>query len=118
MASDPPVLDPTLIGKLRKLEELAGAGFLREVIGLFLTPLTERVVRLKTHAAKGDARGIEDEAHALRGSAAQVGALEVAALCAALEEAARAKDVRDAAPLVERLEAAAVRARAALEREA
>lgn len=117
MADDAQVLDRGMIEKLRKLEALAAPGLVKQVIELFLGPLDARIARLKSLAAAADAPGVESEAHALKGVAAQVGAGQVAAACGALEAAAREQDLSDAAGLVARLEDAAVQARAALAKE-
>lgn len=118
MPDELPVLDPALLSKLRKLEAVAGAGLVREVIALFLGPLEARLGRLKSSVAAAACGALEEEAHALRGVAAQIGAAQVAACCEQLESAGRNQDLRDAGEVIALLEAAAGRARAALEKEA
>jgi len=117
MADDAQVLDLGMIEKLRKLEALAAPGLVKQVIGLFLGPLEARIGMLKSMAAAADAAGVESEAHALKGVAAQVGAGQVAAACGALEAAGRDRDLSNAAGLIAQLEDAAIQARAALAKE-
>ena len=62
-----------------------------------------------------DPRAVRDHAHSLHGSAATIGAHELEALCARLEQLARASTVVGAMSLVDALEGTYVRARTVLE---
>jgi HPt (histidine-containing phosphotransfer) domain-containing protein len=65
--------------------------------------------------AQGDAGRVEEVAHGLRGSSAQLGATRMASVCAALQEAAGAHDLSEAAAQVADLTSEFVRVRAALQ---
>ncbi|KUL33361.1 Hpt domain-containing protein [Actinoplanes awajinensis] len=54
-------------------------------------------------AGRADPGGIRDRAHALKGSAANIGATGLAAVCAALEDQARAGTVADPAGTADRI---------------
>jgi HPt (histidine-containing phosphotransfer) domain-containing protein len=53
----------------------------------------------------GDPGPVRDHAHSLKGSAANIGAVELAAFCSQLEDAARAGSVADPAPTGDQLRA-------------
>ncbi|MBO3738022.1 Hpt domain-containing protein [Actinoplanes flavus] len=53
----------------------------------------------------GDPEPVSEHAHSLKGSAANIGAIRLAALCAAVEDRARAGTVADPGPTAERLRA-------------
>jgi CheY-like chemotaxis protein/HPt (histidine-containing phosphotransfer) domain-containing protein len=60
----------------------------REVVGVFLGELEQRLSDLRAAAAEGDRRAIGRHAHALKGAAANVGGRPLSAAAAALEAAA------------------------------
>ena len=70
---------------------------------------------LQEAVAQGDAGRVEDLAHGLKGSSAQLGATRMSRLCAALQEAGRRPDLRQVAAQVAELQREFVRVRAALE---
>ena len=69
-------------------EELA-----RVVIAGFLGDLPGQIKQLKSYAAAGDARRVEEQAHKIKGASATVGGEALRALAAAMEEAGRAGDL-------------------------
>jgi HPt (histidine-containing phosphotransfer) domain-containing protein len=73
------------------------------------------VVGLRAAVAQGDASRVEELAHGLKGSAAQLGATRMVGLCATLQEAAGAHDLSEAAAQVAELQSECVRVRAALQ---
>jgi histidine phosphotransfer protein HptB len=66
-------------------------------------PATDELVRL---LHEGDPGPVREQAHSLRGSAANIGATELAALCSRVEDAARAGAVTDPGRTSDRLRAA------------
>lgn len=74
-----PILDR---GKLASLAELdQGDGFFAGLIEEFIVDLGQIVGQLEQAARAGDARGFRDYAHALRSSAAHIGAKALCELC-------------------------------------
>ena len=74
-----PAIDP---GRLASLAELdSGDGFLDGLIGDFLTDLEALLAQIEQSALVADTRAFRDQAHALRSSAAHVGALGLFDLC-------------------------------------
>jgi PAS domain S-box-containing protein len=86
----PPALDPARLESLRRLGAPDGWGVLPAAIRLFLAGADEQAASLRERAQAGDADGLLQAAHGLRGAAANLGAAGVAAACAAVEEQVRA----------------------------
>ncbi len=105
----------TVQGRLTQLaEEGIVADLLRAMVGRFLSG-SEVAVQTLTDAARAGRPGeVVDEAHALRGSAGNLGLSAVAEACEAIEQAARRGDVPDQVTLV-RLTTHVVRGHAELE---
>ncbi|MEI8312890.1 MAG: response regulator, partial [Verrucomicrobiota bacterium] len=64
----------------------------RRVIDGFLGDLPDQLAQLKAHAAAGDARGVQQQAHKIKGACATVGGDALSALASALEKAGGAGD--------------------------
>jgi signal transduction histidine kinase/DNA-binding response OmpR family regulator len=72
------------------LQRLGGdEQFLRELVGVFVTSMEERIIALMSAVNRGDPGCIATEAHAIKGAAANVDAHALAAAAATLEKAAR-----------------------------
>jgi HPt (histidine-containing phosphotransfer) domain-containing protein len=84
------------------------------VIGFFLQEAPRRVAALRAAAARGDAKELREVAHALKGSAGQLGARSVQLVASRIEEIGRSGAVTGAAALVEGLDGELQRARAAM----
>ena len=70
------------------------------------TAATFVVVALHEALVRVDASALRCAAHSLKGSSSHIGAVQMAQLCADLEEQARSADLADAAQTLRRLEAA------------
>lgn len=112
-----PVLDPEQLAELRVIDGGKGAVFAR-LVDKFHVTLGARVQSIQGHALAGRIAELASEAHALKGSASNLGAGRLAALCAEIEAAARTGEAENAARLVGRLAAESETARAALAKEA
>jgi HPt (histidine-containing phosphotransfer) domain-containing protein len=103
-----------VLAALQDVEKAGGqAGLVRHVILLYLEEMPPRLVALQEAVAQQAVAQIEEMAHSLVGSATQVGATQVAAMGADLQD--HAGDLDRAAVLVEQLASESVRVRAALE---
>ena len=96
----------TLPEDLRMLAETGDFAVVREVISIFQTDTRARIRKLQQALADGDAAKARGEAHAIKGSSAQVGALELSELCRGVEFAAARQDVAAASSLFPELETA------------
>jgi two-component system sensor histidine kinase RpfC len=112
--SRPPsaVLDPAKFASLACLDD--GDGFLARLIDEFLVDGESIVARVGHAAATGDARAFRDEAHALRSSAAYLGATTLFELCLAWRAVDDDALIMRGAAEVARLEREFDRLRAAL----
>jgi CheY-like chemotaxis protein len=86
----------TIIARLRELEEM-GPGFLSPFLALFVETTTAQLAELEVAVAEGNAAATQQLAHALKGACLNVGAERMGALCAQLEQSARAGTLTGAA---------------------
>ena len=82
--------------RLQDLAQIITPAALRELFHTWIANTTDSVERIDGLARVRDAAGLVEEAHKLAGSAGNFGALRLAALARALEEACRAGSVADA----------------------
>jgi CheY-like chemotaxis protein len=104
---------------LAELASLAGPGMANPVprlLQLFLTDSQRRIAALRSAAARGDAAEVQRLAHAQKGSSGTLGARELGAVAAELDEQAKQGSLQAAPELIERLESAFQRTRHEMER--
>ncbi|MBI4247660.1 MAG: response regulator [Candidatus Rokubacteria bacterium] len=97
-----PILDPTVLARLRDLDE--GGGLVEGMIERFLRRATEAIGALRHAAAAGDSPGLVERAQGLAREGQALGAFAMADLCRELEALARADSVVGTLRLVDRLE--------------
>jgi HPt (histidine-containing phosphotransfer) domain-containing protein len=103
---------------LAALRDLQGAGrpdLLAEVIAVYLRDTPARLAALHEAVARTDAEALRRAAHSLKGSSSQIGAVQVARLCADLEGQAGSTDLRGIAETLRRLDEAFDRVRTHLQ---
>jgi CheY-like chemotaxis protein len=100
-----PILDDASIAMLRDPDLGGEPEFLVEVVDAFLDDAPPRLETIKSTLASGDGDGLGRAAHSLKGSSGNFGAARLQALCADVEQCARAGQLGGLEPLVERLEA-------------
>jgi CheY-like chemotaxis protein len=113
---EPDALDLETLERLRT--ELAGLGRgagVDPLIRQFLDTMPGRVDAIAAAAERGDSGEIDREAHGLKGASATMGAVRLATVCAALEQAAAKGDLARALTLVAELADAAHATRVALD---
>ncbi|MEO8379279.1 MAG: ATP-binding protein [Acidobacteriota bacterium] len=104
-----PALDASVIDELRSLAE-GDPSFLAEVATLYVQESATRLAHLQSAAADADLEALATHAHALRGSSANVGALEVAEACRDLEHLPAFTSAEQCTAAVENVQAALTRA--------
>jgi signal transduction histidine kinase/FixJ family two-component response regulator/HPt (histidine-containing phosphotransfer) domain-containing protein len=114
-AAPKPILDPACLDNLRRLGELTGKPLLAEVLGLYRGETPKRLQRLRDALLRSDAEDLLFTAHSLKGSSAQIGALQVTALSAEIEHRAQGGDLGGMAGLLDDLDREVGRAMAELE---
>ena len=80
------LIDEVILGDLARLGQ--SPEFVERIIGVYLAEAGELVTAIEAAAVVGDYVALQDRAHALHGTSANVGALGVRALARALEYAA------------------------------
>lgn len=102
--------------ELRMLVDLGDAETVREVLVVFQRDTAIRIQKIRAAIAAADAPQVRAEAHAIKGSAGQVGAMDVSGLCRQIEAAALKQDLGSATGLLPQLDAAFQAVRAAMSR--
>ncbi len=110
--ADDAVIDPEALDRLR---EWGGDKLLGQMLRLFLENSPKRMAQIRGGLGDGPLDDAEKGAHSLKSSAANVGAMDVRTVAAAMEERARAGEDVDARGLLPDLERAYASARAELE---
>jgi hypothetical protein len=96
-------LDVAALARLRELDPDGRHGVLTRVLAAFETSLTRMLVQLRAELHAGDPGVVAGVAHTLKSSSASVGALALAASCAAVERRLRSGAPGDLDADVERL---------------
>ena len=109
------VLAPDLSGRLRRMG-VEAEDDVQELVGIFLDDTHGRIAELADATLKNQAEVVQRTAHALKSSSAYLGAEELRALCAMIEEAAKNGDLDNAAQMQEALPLVVHRLQEALER--
>jgi HPt (histidine-containing phosphotransfer) domain-containing protein len=112
------VLDMEILGHLRELDPDGSNGFIAEVVQTFAADGRTRIDALQEAVARGDTARVKELAHALKGSAANLGARAVRSLTDELETMATGDTLDGVDGLVDRIGAEFERACAALRAEA
>ncbi len=110
------VLDPAVVSELQTLARSGDPHLLERLGASFARDAPRRLLALRTAVAAGDADTAMFAIHALRGSAATLGATEVAAVCRRIENAPAPIAADRLESLIAELERTAIRAEAALAR--
>ena len=77
---------------------------LKEIVILFLEDYPKVIADLRDAAARGDAKGVERNAHSLKGSVSNFGAQMAVDTALKLESMGRAHDLDDVSPLLDTLD--------------
>ena len=102
-------------GKAREWIDEYGEDFLVELIDAYLGDAPDRLARLRQALEGGDAEAFAREAHTLKSSSANLGAMKISALAKEMEAAGRAGKMAQMAEPVARTEAEFALVKAALE---
>lgn len=110
-------LDRTALDAIRDLDAGGAANLLAQVVALYLGDAPALIARIRDGLQRGDADGVRTAAHTLRSSSANLGARQLARMCAALEAAARSGQLAAGLPTAEEVEQEFQAVFRALERE-
>jgi HPt (histidine-containing phosphotransfer) domain-containing protein len=101
--TEPPVLDQSVIETLRQLTPPGEPDVLAEVLQMFLQEVPPRIERLRNAWTTGDIQGLHRAAHSLKGSAGNIGAQRLLAVCRQLDNRTESADPTATAGLVSAL---------------
>jgi two-component system, sensor histidine kinase and response regulator len=107
-----PVLDAEIVGRLERLGEAVGEDLMGQLAVLFLADAESHVALLRQ--AGGNTATLVRSAHSLRGASANLGATELAYLCASLETVAGTGALESARALIDAIDVELGRVRSAL----
>jgi two-component system sensor histidine kinase/response regulator len=113
-ASPDSVLDVDVLAQLHALEEPGEASLLTELVETFRGSAPGHIALIKTALAAGDAMAFSDAAHALKGSAATLGAARLRTAAYELERRGRDRNLVNAESQLAALEATCAEALDAL----
>ena len=102
--SQPPVLDPAALTRLRAMVGETNHELFLEMIDLFLTENALSLSKLAQAIQEQDATGVLKLAHRLRGSSLQFGAGRMVQLCQEIEQKGRDKKLAGIEPLLAQLQ--------------
>ena len=108
------ILDKETLAVLRELGGEDDPELFNELITIFLDDTPTRITEILAAMEEGDAKRLEHAAHALKSSAANLGAMKLSELFRELEYAGKGDDLAAAQPLVERMKADYPKVEAAL----
>lgn len=110
-------LDPKVLSELRRLQMEGEPDIVQELGGMFLDRAPGRIEVMKAALGKGDAETLKREAHNLKSSSANLGALRLSGIFKEIEAIGRSGDLQGARELMERVEVEFGWVRKALEME-
>ena len=110
-------LDQQAITELCKLQMEGEPDIVRELGGMFLERTPARIGAMKEALARGDAEALKREAHNLKSSSANLGAMRLSGFCKDLEILGRSGDLQGAQELMDKALMEFERVRTALELE-
>jgi CheY-like chemotaxis protein len=108
-------VDGSILALLRDLQREGQPDILAEVIAVYLRDTPRRLTALHEGVACADAEAVRRAAHSLKGSSGQIGAVQVARLCADLEYQVGTTDWMGATETLRHLDEAFGRVRAHLQ---
>lgn len=111
-----PVLDPAVIESLRRLTPPGEPEVLKQVLQLFLEDVPGRIERLRAAWQAGNAVEVQRSAHSLKGSAGNIGASNLRAVCRLLDEHGTSGNLSNLPGLVASLDAEYAKVEAEIQR--
>ena len=109
-----PALDTHVLDRLERLGKASGEDLLSELTALFLTEADASVAALREALSVDDGSAVNRSAHTLSGASANLGARDLASLCATLANPGAPGTVVDGEAQLARIEAELERVRSAL----
>jgi two-component system sensor histidine kinase/response regulator len=99
-----PLLDPAILGEIRRLQMKGQPNVLAEMIDIYLHDSAKYLETIQTAVAEKDIPLLKRAAHSLKGSSGNIGARSLAARCEVFEGLANISDLEQAKSLLSLLE--------------
>jgi CheY-like chemotaxis protein len=109
------VIDATALACLRRLQRPDHSDVIAKCVAAFTRTAARRLAALRTALESENPHALEQEAHALKGEASTLGASQIETLCVALMRIVSEGRLAQVEELLDALDSAFLRARAALE---
>ena len=103
-AVDPSVVDMSIVHQLCAMDEAGNDGFLDQLVNAFSDAWPQDMTNLRQAVGRADGEGIRKAAHRMKSASANLGAIELANLCADVESAGRNHDAATANKMLITLE--------------
>lgn len=84
-----PEIPESVLSALQGLRELGGDDLVRQMAAVFIEYSAGRIRALQGAAESGDLQAVAEAAHALKGSSRQLGLIQMADACLAVEQASK-----------------------------
>jgi HPt (histidine-containing phosphotransfer) domain-containing protein len=114
VAGDEPLIDHKALENIRKLQRAGAPCIVDKVLQLYFRDSPRHICTMREALAARDAVALKRAAHTLKSNSANVGALQLAASCKAMEAQSSAEPTGEAEQLIARIELEYSRAHAAL----
>lgn len=112
-----PAVDGKFLDRIRDIQARGNPGLLENVLDLYLQETPQLLQLLRSASGRGDANGVQQAAHTLKSSSANLGGTRLAEMCQEVESLARSGEIPKARLLITRIEIEYRRVRAALKGE-
>ena len=109
------VIDPGALDELSQIQQAGSGNLVERVVLAFLESSVKLIAELQSAVDSSDANSMRTNAHALKSSSANVGALNLADLCRQMEDKGREENLSDADILQRRIQQEYEQAVAALQ---
>jgi len=96
-------LDPVVLEKLRQLTAPGEPDVLAQVLSLFLEEAPRRIERIRVALQTRDASEMHRAAHSMKGSAGNIGAMDLLDICREVDDRARVGDLAGAGLMLDGL---------------
>jgi HPt (histidine-containing phosphotransfer) domain-containing protein len=97
-------MDRMFLDRIRILQDRGNPGLLQKVIGLYFQEAPKLLQLLRDASDRDDSKGMQQAAHALKSSSANLGASRLARICEEMEALTRSEETAKARPLITLLE--------------
>jgi CheY-like chemotaxis protein len=112
---EPPALDFAVLESRRGPQDDGEPDKLARIVGLFIDDVPLRLQELRLAAERGEAQKVEETAHMLKGGSGYMGAVQMAKICAGIQELGASGELSSVPELLDDLEAEFERVQPALE---